>query len=778
MGRGIRRARTLLEDEEGSALTRPKLARRVNFGRVSDLKYWLRTEHGKLWGPYTLAAVERLRGQLTDKAEASLDGKVFRPAAELPELLPFLTASREPAPQRPVGPRISPALMQAFKVSATPIARSDAPDAAAAREAEPARSAPARDATSPRAAPPREAAPSPRVITPPHVEPVPPAEPARPAPAAALASKPPEPADATTLPESGSLEERSPLRLYALAAASSASGWLQLNLEGGRMLQISFRRGTPEHLSTDDPDHSLLRFLQSQSVVSPEQGRKAEEQATKTGQDLVSVLFQLQLIPPANAHRLLGDYSLHLLDRALLSWRGTFAFESDAPPPPGAFPLGQRWTLLAEAVRRLDPVPLRARLGKRLLLPVQRSGGMSIGRIEELALNAQEARVYASIDGTRTGEELLRHQDAQVALRMLYLLTELGHLAFGEAPVAAPVPRDSEPPAPSTPPSAAPPSGGPASAPPPPKEHAKVPVRELPKVVRPPPPGSAAGQGARSMPPPSVARSVPPPSVARAAPAPAPATKPPPPAAKTSPPPSSAPTPAFAAQPPGETPEDAVVRLRALLARLSKADHFAALGLDRKTVTSAEVKRNFFALAKELHPDTVTDSSQTELHDLKQALFGRINEASQVLTDDARRKAYEQELDGKASNVDVGRIFAAEENFQRAEIMIKARKYQEGLSLLEEAIRLNADEAEFYAWRGYAKFLLSKDRKAAYPDTAADCRKAIKLIPVCVPAHLFLGHMAKVVGDAKLAQQCYQRVLELEPKHVEAQRELRLMGKK
>ena len=38
--------------------------------------------------------------------------------------------------------------------------------------------------------------------------------------------------------------------------------------------------------------------------------------------------------------------------------------------------------------------------------------------------------------------------------------------------------------------------------------------------------------------------------------------------------------------------------------------------------------------------------------------------------------------------------------------------------------------------------------------------------------------MSKVVGELKLAQKCYQKVLELEPKHVEAQRELRLMGKK
>jgi tetratricopeptide (TPR) repeat protein len=183
-------------------------------------------------------------------------------------------------------------------------------------------------------------------------------------------------------------------------------------------------------------------------------------------------------------------------------------------------------------------------------------------------------------------------------------------------------------------------------------------------------------------------------------------------------------------------------------------------------------------LAKELHPDTVTDPGQGTLREVKERLFARINDASHVLSDDTRRKEYEEELDGKASSVDVARIFAAEENFQRGEILIKARKYKEGLALVEKAISMNAEEAEFYAWRGYARFLISGDRKAVFEETAGDCKKAIKMQEKCTPAHLFLGHMAKALGDLKLAARCYERVLQLEPNHVEAQRELRLMGKK
>src|SRR5207302_7790667 len=362
----------------------------------------------------------------------------------------------------------------------------------------------------------------------------------------------------------------------------------------------------------------------------------------------------------------------------MVCWRGTFTFEKDAAPPPGAFPLGSKWGLLIESVRRLEVPLLRARLGKRLTRPVVRSGGLCVGKLEDLALNAQETRLYAAIDGTKTGEDLLKAQDASLALRVLYLLTELGHVSFAEL-------EEQEA---ATPPAAAPSNPVPAAAPKPVSAAAPPPsgppVRELPKSAR------------------EVGRAPPPATKA----APAPKAAPPvlqPTAQKPAAPVISRPPPTFAQPPPGELPDAAVKRLGALWERLSEGDHYAALGLERKSASAAEVKRNFFVLAKELHPDTVSDPALASLREAKERLFARINEASQVLGDDKRRKEYDEELDGKANSVDVSRIFAAEENFQRAEILIKARKYQEGLDLLEEAIQMNGEEAEFYAWRGYAR---------------------------------------------------------------------------
>src|SRR3989442_3731560 len=79
-----------------------------------DRQYWIRTEQGRVWGPYPIDALERLRGQLTEKAQASLDGKEFRSGMDFPELRSLLTARRAAAPAAPSTPpppreRITPA---------------------------------------------------------------------------------------------------------------------------------------------------------------------------------------------------------------------------------------------------------------------------------------------------------------------------------------------------------------------------------------------------------------------------------------------------------------------------------------------------------------------------------------------------------------------------------------------------------------------------------------------------------------------------------------------
>src|SRR6202011_3609627 len=87
---------------------------------ADPVKYWLRNEQGRVWGPYTAEALERLRGQLTGKCEVALDGKKFRPSAEFPELTDLL------APRAPV-PAASGATSRPLPASAPPPPAAETP---------------------------------------------------------------------------------------------------------------------------------------------------------------------------------------------------------------------------------------------------------------------------------------------------------------------------------------------------------------------------------------------------------------------------------------------------------------------------------------------------------------------------------------------------------------------------------------------------------------------------------------------------------------------------
>jgi tetratricopeptide (TPR) repeat protein len=219
--------------------------------------------------------------------------------------------------------------------------------------------------------------------------------------------------------------------------------------------------------------------------------------------------------------------------------------------------------------------------------------------------------------------------------------------------------------------------------------------------------------------------------------------------------------------------------LRQLAMAMKQQNHFQRLALTEQT-NSAAVKIAYFRLAKLYHPDTLPPGAPEELEKLKAEVFGYIGDAYRTLSDDKSRESYLEELKagGGGSEVDVNAILMAEDLFQKACIMVKARKYPEAVKMLNEAISLNGEEAEFYAWRGYARFLVAPDKKAAQPEAAREIQNAIKRNERCAPAHYFLGVIAKAVGDAAGALKHFKRTVELQPDHIDAQREIRMAAQK
>lgn len=726
-------------------------------------RYWIRNEFGRVWGPFSIDAVGRVqlgKGEALARAQVSVDGRTFKPIADHPEVLKAIevAAASGPPPKRYTQADQTPPPV----VEVTPVRPPPPP-------------------------------PTPRVV-------------------AEVPVEDPGP------PASGDLAEHSTLALYARAAATKAAGRLSITTASG-VFVVYFKKGVPERVEAPGGAADLARFLTKREAAAADAVQRALDLCGGPDGDLVDALVALQIVQPQDIFRHLGEHQVELLERVFLQEEGSFAWEAGAVAPAGSFPLGQRWQLYCEGLRRMPPGAVRRRLGDRATRAIYRSSGPR-ATLEELRLSAQELRVVQLFDGTRSPEGTcaLLPGERDAVMRTALLLAEVAFVSFGpeltgagepprvgadDAPIVEKRSAFEDPSGASgdgtigigrvalksvavraeprpTPASGTTPVEAPAAVITPPP--AVITPPPAPVITPPPPPAPVSPPAAKSAPPPAPkpAQAAPPkpPPAPVAKPPPAPVAKPPPPAAKPPPTPGRAAPPVMgtaAHVKPPERQTDPVAELAESRAQLEKwqgATLFEVLGVTKKA-GAGEVKNAYFALARRHHPDTASDPSNLELREAKAALTARINEAYQTLSDEKARADYLDELDGAAANIDVGPILQAEEDFLRATILVKARKYQEALDLIEGAIRMNPNEAEFYAWRAWARFVSAKEKRAEYDDAVAECQKALKMSERCVAAHLFIGQMSKIVGETARAEKAFKAVLALEPDNIDAKRELR-----
>jgi curved DNA-binding protein CbpA len=217
--------------------------------------------------------------------------------------------------------------------------------------------------------------------------------------------------------------------------------------------------------------------------------------------------------------------------------------------------------------------------------------------------------------------------------------------------------------------------------------------------------------------------------------------------------------------------------LKALVEKFKKADHFEVLGVKRDA-GGGPIKMAYFQLAKVYHPDAVPADAPPELRQLAADVFAKVSEAWGVLGEDGKRAEYLTGLEtGSGTEVDVMHIFRAEEAFNGGTLLIKARRYQEALPRLEEAIKLNPEEAEFRMWKSWCEFLLSPEKKKAQPGIANAIEAALKQNSRCISGYLFLGQMAKIVGNLDLAEKHLKRGLKEAPGNADLERELKYLRK-
>jgi curved DNA-binding protein CbpA len=156
-------------------------------------------------------------------------------------------------------------------------------------------------------------------------------------------------------------------------------------------------------------------------------------------------------------------------------------------------------------------------------------------------------------------------------------------------------------------------------------------------------------------------------------------------------------------------------------------------------------------------------------------IFARINEANQVLSDPEKRREYDaQASDSGVSDEEqaqVQKVLRAATSFQKAQVLLK----RNNLPGAEEAARLaladapdEADHIALVAWLNATKQNADIEREFREVD------RAVKLEPTNVRVRWYRGQLLKRLGKDRQALEDFRMIVEKDPRHVDAQREIRL----
>lgn len=207
-------------------------------------------------------------------------------------------------------------------------------------------------------------------------------------------------------------------------------------------------------------------------------------------------------------------------------------------------------------------------------------------------------------------------------------------------------------------------------------------------------------------------------------------------------------------------------------ARAEAVEHlgaFEVLGLpDGASVEAARAA--YVRLAKTWHPDRLPQ----ELADVRPEvvrIFTRVMDAHRTLSDDGARQAY---IDARKAGVRADPL-PRDRVLREIEARMARSDLHAALALCEELLADDAEDADALALRAWAPVAggASEDELRAAL-TALD--RAVRLDRTCDRAVYLRGLAHKRLGDMAAAFRDFARAIQLDPKHVDAEREVRLFA--
>jgi CheY-like chemotaxis protein len=219
-----------------------------------------------------------------------------------------------------------------------------------------------------------------------------------------------------------------------------ADGALYVRREKTKKI-VYVRAGTPFAVKSNVLGECLGQVLVRERMIRAEECARSVlrlKEGGKGGRKQGEILVEMGAISPQNlVYGLQLQLEHKLFD--LFAWRdGAFLLQPDVEAPPPTVQLDLPWPrLVHEGVRnKLDDAVLEERLAPGLprFVALRMGAGEAL---EALALDPDERRLLALVDGRRRLEELIAVSDRTPSMQLLYTLLVLEACELQERPVAA-----------------------------------------------------------------------------------------------------------------------------------------------------------------------------------------------------------------------------------------------------------------------------------------------------------------------------------------------------
>jgi hypothetical protein len=214
-----------------------------------------------------------------------------------------------------------------------------------------------------------------------------------------------------------------------------------------------------------------------------------------------------------------------------------------------------------------------------------------------------------------------------------------------------------------------------------------------------------------------------------------------------------------------------------VIGMMDRQNYFEMLGV-KESADGSDIRKKYMGLAKKWHPDRLPPEL-SELRPWVEEIFHLLTVANDTLTDSKKRGEYQKTVMQGGGTPESERklnvMVDAAINYQKVDVLVKRRRYDEALSLCDAAMAVVRKEPDYPAMKAWILLLQQgvEDEKVAH-EIHELLRKTFALNPDHVHGHFVRAHFLKRMGDHDKALQHFKKVAKLDPRNLEALREVRV----